>query len=129
MFKNLLAVATFVVGSSAFAACPDLAGDFMCSIQGQQFVLSIGQKVDQKGVTTYTVGDFEAIADGQSHRFDFGDGVEDYTATCQNNRLVYEYTDTLKDGSVEQGKQDLYRNDKKQLVIEDSGYSVTCDLM
>lgn len=84
--KKFMTLICLVANSlTAFAACPNLAGDFTCS-NGSQ--LKISQKAENSGATAYLVqgllnGDLSMITDGAPHEID-GATI---TSSCKNNIL------------------------------------------
>ena len=95
VIKNVSRLCALVVILPAMAsACPDLTGDYVCSVGPFSMNIPVTQSVN-KGVTTYVIDSAPVIVDGQTHHADtlpaimarFVSNV-DYAARCDSEAVV-----------------------------------------
>jgi hypothetical protein len=83
---KLLAV-IFLLTPTLTWACPNLAGDFLCTENGEQSPLTITQTTEN-GVTIYNDGSEKYYADNKSHPVNWDFLVGTYKARCVGNEFV-----------------------------------------
>jgi hypothetical protein len=72
-----------LTSAPAFAACPNITGQFNCTDGNGNYQETFATSVDQNGVTTYTLDQTQVVADGQPRPVPgtlMPNGK--YTATC-----------------------------------------------
>jgi len=78
-----------LTSAPAFAACPNISGNFNCSDGNETYQETFSTAVDGNGVTIYTLDDTQIITDGQP-RPTPGTLMPNgkYTATCDTTNKV-----------------------------------------
>ena len=93
MKKIILALATLAMGSSVYAACPNLAGEYTCSALQDQYD-SLVEQSKINGVDVYTVtaeGISKTIfTDGKLRSLPDDEQVvnQKYTASCKGSSII-----------------------------------------
>ena len=78
-----------LLSAPAFAACPNISGNFNCSDGTGSYSQSFTTAVDGNGVTIYTINDTQVITDGKPYPVP-GTFMPNgkYTATCDTTGKV-----------------------------------------
>lgn len=114
------------MGSQAMA-CPDLAGKYLCTLDGYEFATEISVS-QTNGIYTYKIDEVEYIADGIDHpkpdqiSEDFKVINKKYVTTCNG-----EYLNTVFTGQMYQYEQltATFRFDFKNFISNKNLHDVT----
>jgi hypothetical protein len=125
--KSLSLIALLFTGVSAFA-CPDLSGNYTCTLNAGALDLAITQS-EANGVTTYVFNGQPIVADGQQFMMqDQADGSiknQSLTYSCDATQLRSVYSGDFYEAGALQGTlvfDDSYTKDANgALVITEGG--------
>ncbi len=123
MKQTIIALVTMVSGLSAMA-CPQLAGNYRCSVGIFAINVPVSQSSD-RGVTTYVLDGAPIVADGKRHQAEtlpqlMARYVEDvtYVATCSGSNLNFEGDGkTIRDGNTATVRGTLTKQSENKLAI------------
>jgi len=117
MIRLLALSFTFLfINTSMAQQCPQMEGDYLCSVNGSSYTARVTQET-VNGVTTFNVisngNDLEVITDGARRAVSFPNTDlrnASYVASCSGQRVVVNASGTLYNGSMRLGDATMRLN-------------------